>query len=354
MTIFELNQVALLRVSAEIDSNWNIYHFIRSNSWKTAPTLMDSTEVLDDHQKLLYSFYSACGALNNATEAIESEEACLDFIKPEKIFIEPFKSDENSVNSKHAFSHEAPPAKSFKLYESHFICFYCGRNFKSKSEIRRHIFRVCNSTNSSSRRSAKLSISRKRKKEPKFTNVCGVCGHVARKPCELRLHVNAKHTGERPFSCKECGVSFVSKSKLNRHIKNKVHAKGKFYCESCKIYFSVETNYERHITEHTLPVVKTKPFACKHCENRFNRLDILRKHLALHSRRNRNVFKCVTCDRSFSRKDTLAQHITRALCHWFSLFFIVMRIFLSYIVMYLKHTNIIKFTMWDYKVYCYS
>ena len=47
---------------------------------------------------------------------------------------------------------------------------------------------------------------------------CPFCYRNMSGPSYLKIHINAKHIGENPFSCKDCGKTFNQRSSLDDHL----------------------------------------------------------------------------------------------------------------------------------------
>nr|XP_046271336.1 zinc finger protein 90-like [Scatophagus argus] len=75
-------------------------------------------------------------------------------------------------------------------------CDTCGKYYKGKQALRRHL-RI-------------------------HTNVkrysCSTCGKAFRRSDSLKRHIRI-HTGEKPHLCRICGYRFIEMSKLNRHMR---------------------------------------------------------------------------------------------------------------------------------------
>jgi len=89
----------------------------------------------------------------------------------------------------------------------------------------------------------------------------------------LTLHVQRKHTRERPWKCE-----LLSKE------------------------FSTTMDLEQHFRTHT----KEKPFECNICNKSFARVTSLYSHLNVHG--GKKVFSCELCLKKFKRKESLKCH----------------------------------------------
>ncbi|XP_054165939.1 zinc finger protein 93-like [Oppia nitens] len=166
------------------------------------------------------------------------------------------------------------------------------------------------------------------------------CAYEAKRTKLLNEHMNAVHTGNRPYSCPmtDCNKSFARSTTLDVHIKSshcsdklfvcswegcqatlktklglKIHLQAhsgdkKFACSwpGCGYKGLTKQQLDNHVRNHT----GEKPFVCSWpgCESRFTTADGLRYHKKSHS--NIRPFKCdwPGCDGAFKRNRALTVH----------------------------------------------
>ncbi|KAL7729679.1 hypothetical protein ACLKA6_007950 [Drosophila palustris] len=195
-------------------------------------------------------------------------------------------------------------------------CQHCGHVFTQSMSLQRH------SCNGSDAHSTDVLAAQARHR-------CVYCGKFLQSAASLAMHIRL-HNGERPFACdvcpktfktngglvahqkrhlklmeyecKFCGKGFVESSNLRRHIIALHTSERPHTCITCQRSFSRVYLLELHKRTHT----NERPYACSHCDRRFAQLSVLRTHERIHTGERRH--RCDLCQKTFSRLMQLKKH----------------------------------------------
>ena len=137
---------------------------------------------------------------------------------------------------------------------------------------------------------------------------CEECGKVFKKRNKLNRHIKETHTDIKPYTCTECGADFKRNSHLTRH-KNLKHSdeNKSFVCsiDNCFQKFSIKQHLDRHI--------KTIHFGerlgCEECGIFFNKKTLFAKHIStVHSAPKPFLCPVEDCGKGFFRETDLRKH----------------------------------------------
>ncbi|XP_045202253.2 gastrula zinc finger protein XlCGF7.1-like [Mercenaria mercenaria] len=166
-------------------------------------------------------------------------------------------------------------------------CMICGKMYKSKASLKRHVRTI------------------------HYEDVirCRFCHRLFDTEVAMRAHIEETHSMK--YICSECGNGFVQKCHLNEHSKYKHSSQMEslLNCpfENCGRTFTRKQIYQDHLNQHT----QTKPYSCVKCSVCFSSRYIMK-------RRHEKVcvegktFKCEQCEKSFTERRSLTYHIEGA------------------------------------------
>ncbi|XP_063371761.1 oocyte zinc finger protein XlCOF6-like [Cydia amplana] len=163
--------------------------------------------------------------------------------------------------------------------EKPFRCKYCGYESSKKSNLRTHLMTHTN--------------------EKPFR--CTHCDHKSRTKADLQRHLMT-HTDEKPFSCSHCSYKGKRKGELQTHLMTHTDEKP-FGCTHCAHKSRTKADLQRHLMTHT----DEKPFSCSHCSYKGKRKGELQTHLMTHT--DEKPFGCTHCAHKCRRKADLQRHL---------------------------------------------
>ena len=137
------------------------------------------------------------------------------------------------------------------------------------------------------------------------TFVCNICFYESKQTGNMRSHMRARHTEEKPFECDICHKVFSSQSNLRGHWS--IHKDDRPYlCSICGTAFKANSNLQKHIMRH----LGDKRFTCNTCGKQFVTSTDLRRHHRVHS--SEKSFLCDLCPKGFKDGTSLSRHM---FCH---------------------------------------
>lgn len=137
--------------------------------------------------------------------------------------------------------------------------------------------------------------------------ICAMCGRNFKLKQYLKRHIAVVHENLKPFSCAKCERTFSKKQNMRIHILQKHTPKHRlpFVCSICDRKFACKSHLNRHIILHENPI----PFDCTECDKSFSRKDRMKTHILLkHTPKHLQPFVCGICDRNFCSKSYLKKH----------------------------------------------
>lgn len=132
---------------------------------------------------------------------------------------------------------------------------------------------------------------------------CELCSNTYSSRAGLWYH-RKTHTGNKQYTCKICSQSFTQKGHLQSHMRTH-ELEHPYCCSQCDATFTDTVSLENHLYTHQVP--GEKPFACRHCGERFERQLQLIQHERTHA--VNKPLKCPHCERTFAHKNNLVNHM---------------------------------------------
>ncbi|KAI7538722.1 hypothetical protein KC331_g10177 [Hortaea werneckii] len=116
------------------------------------------------------------------------------------------------------------------------------------------------------------------------------CGKAFDRPIKLQVHIRS-HTNERPFACEEpgCDKTFQRSEHLKRHVRDTHCESPGFICE-----------YVLRESDNSSPVK---------CGKGFTTVTRLRRHMAIHEKKEETRCQEPGCGKVFRKQETLQRHI---------------------------------------------
>ena len=146
---------------------------------------------------------------------------------------------------------------------------------------------------------------KKRGPKPQFedddpaTRTCPHCGKIYSKRKGMLVHVEAVHSGKRPFVCSTCGMTFARKESFKRHTHDAIRP---FLCSVCGKTFA-----RRHIRDiHERAHYGDKRYPCSYCEKKFVTNQKKTIHERIHT--GEKPFECKECGKKFVQRHQLQTH----------------------------------------------
>lgn len=162
------------------------------------------------------------------------------------------------------------------------ICDVCGKVYKTARTLEKHRKTHCSNF-----------------QLPNFQ--CLQCKSSFSSKAVLENHIETQHAGKKAsFLCATCGKVFTRKYSLQQH--QLLHTGSRLTCDVCHKSFSCESSLRDHKNIHS----DLKSYQCPVCFKSFNQRTSLQKHSKIHA--GDKSFKCTECGRGFTQKQALQRH----------------------------------------------
>lgn len=314
--------------------------------------------VCTEKLQLIYDFTVACNlaqttlrlytkntSSNPTNTQLDDDPIASDGL-PETLFEEDSSRSQTPPNTENKLL-ECPICKKFfssisnrnihmQLHEqASFECGDCGKLFKSKLYLSKHIKFVhlvrevkCSVCMQSFQNRAKLDY-HMRAHDPKRKFPCKYCAKSFMQPHHLQNHERI-HTKEKPYLCPVCGKNFRQacnfKQHLNKHSTERdvyltylrqQTPKEMFKCDQCTREFNARTSLASHVRrahsdqpgDKKVVGLRFHPYVCKVCNRGFKVPTSLLAHARVHSTTEDRKYHCEQCNSSFKRAEHLRIHI---------------------------------------------
>ncbi len=169
---------------------------------------------------------------------------------------------------------------------SQILCELCGKSYESHKSLTTHVNHI-----------------HKGLVSPKYFQ-CEVCGKEFGFQSHLNDHKTC-HINARPFSCGQCDSMFKNRRELARHIRYKHDKIRNHSCQHCGKAFSDKKDLHYHIATHT----GAAQHKCDICQKAFIQLGGLIRHKVTHTRER--SWKCTMCKSTFMDSSVLRRHVMK-------------------------------------------
>lgn len=134
---------------------------------------------------------------------------------------------------------------------------------------------------------------------------CSSCDRTFSEKRHRNRHEIAYHCKERPFKCEKCNDAFARSDLLRKHqLTHERATDGER--RKCKICGRNVDNWKQHKRQHA---GKEKGFACKKCPKIFDVAYELRLHTTIYHAQAKDRYKCPECEKIFQRPADMKRHL---------------------------------------------
>ncbi|KAL0839068.1 hypothetical protein ABMA28_017052 [Loxostege sticticalis] len=215
------------------------------------------------------------------------------------------------------------PAASRHYQEKHgpryLVCYACGVDFRSKTNLYKHEKRCPAPDAMVLLRARAMFLGRKARSRPFIPDLrdvpvlkpkshkrfpCWECSATFTTKNNLIAHENM-HNGVRPYCCDQCPRAYTSASALTRHLK--IHSDQQFICDHCNASFKIKAALVAHLDTHA-PIPK---HACTLCPQRYATKNALNHHVRRVHLQLPMPCACQVCPKRYPRMSLLRDHMKK-------------------------------------------